>query len=1459
MTPLIIALLLLLPRVDLTAASASAPNSTLLFQPFNPGTVFGNITLRTVILQARTALGANVPTSGDRFSASLFSFSPSCDTNLTYPNCAVTCSPSTSPYTASPSCLSSAALPASALSPSSPNWVPILPQYTSGGQYNITYQTQHPDVYSLSISLLQPGGLNAAYYDNVWLLPPVSLSRIDPQISFNWSSGAITPTAVDYVSVRWTGLLVPVVSELFTLYVTADDWVRVWLDKRLILSAWGGSCCTAAWGSVQLTANWNHDLIVEYAELRGVASISLQWSSPSTPLQLIPASALYYRTPVGGSPYTNFTIAPGSPSWANSYAYDNNSALLGVTGGLSASTAGISTAFLFQAVDVFGNVMTAIASNPASITVAMTGPSSPTVSALQYLYGGLYYVNYTAIVSGAYSLSVRVSGTGIAQSPFAVTVAPAATSPLNCSVIGLPSSCTSGVTCSFYVQLRDAFGNNRSSSASDSLYVVWSNTANSSVSQQGLTAATASPGLLQSYLTPTQSGPYSVSVYVDTVPVLSSPASVTVSSGSLYAALSTASGLGLLTAVAGQPANFTVTSRDQFKNVVIGAGAAVFAFSISNALGAVVAPSTMTYTGSGGLYFSSYTLSTAGSYSLAITATGSGIGVQGSPFALQVYAGGVAASYSFMLPPVLSSVVSGLTSTFQVQSRDSSGNAVTVGGSAFSVSLACPSNSTSGSAVDLGSGVYNCSITPYTASSSPCQLYVVSAGVNISGSPFSVTVHPGAATGNSVASGSGLSSGQCGSVSAFSVTTFDAAGNALTTGTASLLVTVTSASPLVPSPVVSVINYQNGSYLYSYRPTVSGSYSTAVNAVVPGGLQGSYYSDTGFSVPSGSRVDAVVNFTWLSTPPLPGMNTGFYSVAWTGKLSAPYTCLYTFYVVTVVNTGVALSVNDQAVISALSPSAGSAQVSGSLALTAGGLYDLQLLYTTTAGGGQLQLLWSCAAYFPMQLLPSSALSHVQSVAGSPFSTTIAAAATSASASSFSVSPASATLTAATAVTITVTLRDAYNNVQTINTEATLVTATIAVTGSSSYSASSSLFIAGVYTVTLTPLAAGSATLTVFYSGQQVAAAQSVTISTGLLYPAFCQLLNSSSLSATAGLQQTLIIQTKDAGNNSLTAATAGLSLLASFLSPLSNAAYVSYSVAYLSLGQYAVSFTAQTASNYSVNITVSALPILGSPFLLTVVPGIASPALTALLSPAFSNISVNTLGTLAVIATFDSYGNAETRDSQQTAFVIRLTDKNSTLALTVLGQTLDYGNGSYALQYNSSVIGEYAGQILMTQGNGLFGNYYSNRWLSGTPALQRVDANINFNWLSDASLTPITPTARDYVSIEWTGYVRPDQPGNYTLWINASTGARIAIDNVTLMDNFLSTVAGSWPVYYEFAAANGTLYDVRLDYRHNTGNAYVQLNWSCSTCGIGNIVVPSANLYPSASTVTNQTIDVFVT
>ena len=118
------------------------------------------------------------------------------------------------------------------------------------------------------------------------------------------------------------------------------------------------------------------------------------------------------------------------------------------------------------------------------------------------------------------------------------------------------------------------------------------------------------------------------------------------------------------------------------------------------------------------------------------------------------------------------------------------------------------------------------------------------------------------------------------------------------------------------------------------------------------------------------------------------------------------------------------------------------------------------------------------------------------------------------------------------------------------------------------------------------------------------------------------------------------------------------------------------------------------------------------------------------------------------------------------------------------------------------------------------GEYYNNTTLSGSPALVRDDAKIDFDW-GEGSPAPGIVSA-DKFSVRWTRTL--DLPaGSYRFTVTADDGTRLWVNNHLLVDEWRDQAPHTF---------NGELYlsggavSVKLEYYENTGGAVSRLAWS---------------------------------
>jgi hypothetical protein len=165
-------------------------------------------------------------------------------------------------------------------------------------------------------------GLRGDYFKSQDLSGPVVLSRVDPQIDFDWGGAAPDPSLPSTnFSVRWTGQIEAVYTELYTFTTTADDGIRLWVNGTLLVDDWVPQPPTTKTGTINLIAGQKYDIKVEYFQAAGGDVCKLQWSSPSTPIQFVPSFWLFptgYGATDGGAPSDSGTVTPDGGSTPDS-------------------------------------------------------------------------------------------------------------------------------------------------------------------------------------------------------------------------------------------------------------------------------------------------------------------------------------------------------------------------------------------------------------------------------------------------------------------------------------------------------------------------------------------------------------------------------------------------------------------------------------------------------------------------------------------------------------------------------------------------------------------------------------------------------------------------------------------------------------------------------------------------------------------------------------------------------------------------------------------------------------------------------------------------------------------------------------------------------------------------------------------------------------------------------------
>ena len=160
--------------------------------------------------------------------------------------------------------------------------------------------------------------------------------------------------------------------------------------------------------------------------------------------------------------------------------------------------------------------------------------------------------------------------------------------------------------------------------------------------------------------------------------------------------------------------------------------------------------------------------------------------------------------------------------------------------------------------------------------------------------------------------------------------------------------------------------------------------------------------------------------------------------------------------------------------------------------------------------------------------------------------------------------------------------------------------------------------------------------------------------------------------------------------------------------------------------------------------------------------------------------------------------------------------------------------GTYGVSYTPTKSGNYEAGVKLAKSGGLTGQYFENVWFFYTPVKTTVNPTIDLDW----GLREVTDTGKDFVSIRWSGKVKPLYPETHTFFVSSDDGAKLWVDNVVLIDRWDSSCN-------ETSATIGlkphVFYNIKLEYKEMTGTAFVRLSWASQSNP--KEIVPASQLY----------------
>ena len=160
-------------------------------------------------------------------------------------------------------------------------------------------------------------------------------------------------------------------------------------------------------------------------------------------------------------------------------------------------------------------------------------------------------------------------------------------------------------------------------------------------------------------------------------------------------------------------------------------------------------------------------------------------------------------------------------------------------------------------------------------------------------------------------------------------------------------------------------------------------------------------------------------------------------------------------------------------------------------------------------------------------------------------------------------------------------------------------------------------------------------------------------------------------------------------------------------------------------------------------------------------------------------------------------------------------------------------------------------------GGGIKGEYFNNVTLAGTPALTRIDPEVNFDLGAEG---PGAPINADVWSARWTADLVVLIDDTYTFSVNSQDGTRLWIDGELVLDMWVAWVTTKYatmPIYLESG-----IHSLRLEFfdggEPGGVDAVQQLYWSTPT--MDEQIIPAGPLQPplraKSSNPPNNAVDV---
>lgn len=340
---------------------------------------------------------------------------------------------------------------------------------TNSAVYEISYTPTKTGHYRAMVSLANDPGISTSFFDNKskFCANQIDCDTGDQKFVSNnidfSASGLMAGRALSSFAFRWRGLIRSNAASDYTFSISnvnaSVTSVTLWIDNQIVLSS--STLAQKSIGTISLHQEFGlYDFQLIYvAELPSTsAGLTLKWKSDQSNFDVVPASNFVQRQDIPIKAL--HLVQPALQSPKASFAFGS---------GLTIATSGTRSFFTVASRDQFQNKRLTVNIDEISSEIRGSVGFIHSNVVVTFLSENTVKVAYTVSKASAFDLVVRQFGVAIFESPFSLIVAPSIECASKSFAIGsgLSWSLVNSLA-TFKVQLRDAFGNVKSSRMSSS-------------------------------------------------------------------------------------------------------------------------------------------------------------------------------------------------------------------------------------------------------------------------------------------------------------------------------------------------------------------------------------------------------------------------------------------------------------------------------------------------------------------------------------------------------------------------------------------------------------------------------------------------------------------------------------------------------------------------------------------------------------------------------------------------------------------------------------------------------------------------------------------------------------------------------------------------------------------------------------------------------------------------------